>query len=168
VGIRSFDQWRADGFQQFAGTTVDVRVPFSDDVINGFLTRDVLPRIPRLRELRIAVHDERQLDLHVALAQPRWLPAFTVPLQLEPDVTSVEGLRLRARITDSLAGTLSPFIALWKDRLPSGITIDGRAIEVALPQLVHDAHGRLILSKLERLHFSSSPGVLWVSAHLSV
>jgi hypothetical protein len=104
----------------------------------------------------------------VALAQPRWLPAFTIPLQLDPDVTAAGGLRLRLRITDSLAGTLSPFIALWKDQLPSGISIDGRAIEVTLPELVHDADGQLILSRLERLHFSSSAGVLWMSGHLSV
>ena len=164
-----FDDWQAGGFQQFAGADVSFRVPFSEAVINSYIAADVLPRIARLRRLDVSVHADNRLTVVVALTQPRWLPNLTLPLFLEPDVGPASDPCIRLRITGTgMAGTLAPFLSIWKDRLPPGIEVDGRVVDIRLAQAIQDPTVRLWLSRVRELRFSSVDGMLWVAGRVVV
>lgn len=161
-------EWRARRFRDFTGAEVDGRVPFTEPVINELIDRVVLPRAPSLRRLRVTVRPENRLDVFV-LTRRVWLPGVTIPLEIEPDLVFTPDPTIRISIRrQGLVGEMAPLLGLVAERLPPGVRVQERLIDVNLAVLLPEGDPQLVLSWLKRARIETTTGTIWLEARLVV
>ena len=152
----------------FAGGEAFAKLPLRDGIANMVLESAVLPRVPALRAMRLVIHPQNRLDLVLSF-RSRWLPAITVPLDLEPHVSMTPAPLVRLSVRDvGVIGRFGPLAGLMGDRLPTGIRVNGRTIEIDLVTLVGPYDPLGVLRFLRQAHLTTGPGVLWVEAAMGV
>ena len=161
------EHWRTTHFAGFAGTTVEVRVPISQTLLDDVLAREVLPRVPALRRLEARILADNRLELLVASAQIAWLPSLTIPLAIEPEMAP--GPRVRLQIVGGgIAAQLAPFAGRLGDGRVKGLRIHDRNIEVDLIEFLRPPDDRTVERWFEAGSISTERGVVWVTARLAL
>jgi hypothetical protein len=129
MDIREFDQWRASQFRDFAGARLDVRVPCGEPLLNNLIERYVLPRVPALRSVRLHIREANLLVVLVESATLSWLPALTIPLEIEPELCSASGATARLHVRGSgLAAFLAPLMRYIS--LPAHVRVANKVVEI--------------------------------------
>jgi hypothetical protein len=166
---RLLELWRASTFRDFTGARLELRVPLNEAVLNEVLERIVLPSARQLRSLTATIHPANVVELRVASSLSRWLPVLTVPLEIHPALVFTPTPILHIDIRrGSLVSELSPLAALWSSRLPRGVRLLDRRLEIHLAELVPQGDAQLPLAWLREGHISTNEGVIWLSLSLSV
>ena len=166
---RLLELWRASTFRDFSGAQLELRVPLNEAVLNQLLEQLVLPRVSQLRGAAITVRAGNRIDVRVAASFARWLPPLTVPLDIHPDVIFAPGPIVRVDIRrGSLASEMSLLAGLFSSRLPRGVRLLDRRLEIHLAELAADGDARLVLGWLREGRISTHEGVLWLSLALSI
>jgi len=162
------ERLRTGGFHDFAGGEAFAKLPLREGLVNALLETTVLPRVAALRALRIVFHDGNRLDLVLTFSS-RWLPAMTLPLDLDPHVTMDPSPKVSLHMRDSgLMGRLGPFAGALSDRLPPGVRLDKRLIEIDIATLVGPYDTMGLLRLLQQARLTTATGVLWVDAAVVV
>jgi len=164
---RLLELWRASTFRDFSGAQLELRVPLTDAVLNQ-VAAVVAARQPGLRALTVTVRSGNRIDLRVELAQPAWLPPFTIPLSLHSELEYDPDQTVVAEIRPGLAGAAARLAGPLGVRRPAGIDLSGRCIRVRLMELAPEGEARVFTSWIRSGRFDSQPGVLWVTLRLSV
>src|SRR5690606_25660377 len=98
-----------------------LRVPLTASVLNQLAAAAVASNPHRLRALGVTVRAGNHLDLSVAPARPRWMPAVRVPLALQPDLIPAPDPRVVAEVASgSLAAAAARLATAAGLGLPSG------------------------------------------------
>lgn len=160
----------AANWADLQGAHVDVRFPLREPLINQAIQELVLPRVPALRRLSLAVRGQNQIDVTAASSGLSFLPALTVPLEIDPVVafTPTPVVRMRVR-RQGIAGALVPLLGLIAGALPRGVRLeDGGILLLDLVMLAGERDTLRVLPMLRAATIDTAPGVVWVSAQLRV
>jgi hypothetical protein len=164
---REIDCWRARQFRDFAGATVDVRVPLSEQLLNDLVQQHVLPRVRALRSLALRLEDENRLTVRLESARLSWLPAVTVPLEVESDLRLASGAVARLHIRGSgIAASLAPLMRFIT--LPDGVRLVDNVIEIDITSLLPPIDRPTLLEWLRHAHITTTEGTLWVEVRLAL
>ncbi|HEX7088271.1 MAG TPA: hypothetical protein VF198_18075 [Vicinamibacterales bacterium] len=164
---RLLELWRASTFRDFPGAQLELRVPFSDAVLNQIAAAVAARHERYVRSIGIAVGASNRIDVRVAIAQPRWLPPFTVPLFLHPELAFDPGPTVVAEVASGLAGSAAQLAGTLGLPLPRGVILSGRQVLVWLAELAPEGDARVFTSWIRSGHFETLPGVLWLTLQLS-
>jgi len=162
------ERLRVDRFRELAGAEAFVKVPLPEAIVNAFVETAILPSVPALRALRVAFHEGNRVDVIVALPS-RLLPAITVPLEIEPHVHMGPSPTVRLHLLQGgVAGLLGPLAGAWSDRLPRGVRIDQRVVEIDVRTLLAGRDPWGLLDLLQQARVTTTPSTLWVEVALGV
>jgi hypothetical protein len=134
-----------EGFVRLPGLSLSGEVPLRQDVLNAWLSA----ASPALEHARLHIESDNRLRIHVGVLQATATLQPAAALGASPTIALV----LESRV---VAWTLSAFL-----RAPF-IALDGRVVTIDLSRVPALASWRAALGHLERLSFTSAPGVLTV------
>lgn len=164
---RLLELWRSSTFRDFSGARLELRVPFTDAVLNQIAAVVAARHARYVRSVGIAVGPSNRIDVRVAPARPRWLPPTTVPLRLHPELEYNPGPTIVAEVVSGLAGSAAQLAGTFGVPLPRGVVLSGRHLLVSLAELVPEGEARVFASWIRSGHFDTLPGVLWLTLQLS-
>ena len=147
------------------GSTAALRLVVDQSLINQQIAANLTPRYPALRDLRVAIGPDNQLEVRV---RSTMLLASDVTLHLEIDRLAIldPALALRLRIrkqgVSQIVAWVLPTIA---HKLPPFVKLSGENVVVELATLVPE-RWRPMLVLLEKLAIETSPGKLHVGMEL--
>ena len=167
MGIREFDHWRASQFRDFAGARLDFRVPCGEPLLNELIARYVLPRVPALRSVRLHVREANLLVVRVESATLSWLPALTIPLEIEPELCSASGATARLHIRGSgLAALLAPLTRYIS--LSPHVRVANKVVEIDIAGFLPAKDRPTLVAWLRNARVSTSGGALWLDVELAL
>jgi hypothetical protein len=164
------DDWLArqstTAWPDLTGTSATLRLPLREPIVNAAIEALVLPRVSALRRLSVSFLADQRVDVVIASGAIRFLPAFTVTLDLDPVVvcepTPIVRMHLRR---GSLAGALGSLAA---GSLPPGVRLTDGLIEVEVATLIGDRDTLGLLPFLRSARVETAPGLLWLLAEVRV
>lgn len=145
------------------GSTAGLRLVVDQSLINQQIAVNVTPRYPALKDLRIAIGPDNQVEVRV---RSTMMLASDVTLHLEIDRHAIlePALALRFRIrkqgVSQIVAWVLPTIA---HKLPPFVKLSGDDVVVRLAALVPE-QWRPLLVLLQKLEIETTPGKLRIAA----
>jgi hypothetical protein len=159
----------AAGWSDLAGGGGEIRLPLRQPLVNAALEALVLPRVPALRRLSLAFHPQQRVDVVAATSAFSFLPALTIPLELDPIVSATPTPRISLDVLrGGIAGALTPLAGFFTSSLPPGISVSERRIEIDLATLAAGRDALHLLPLLRGARLETDAGVLWLTATVAV
>lgn len=152
------------GFAALQGSTATLRLVVDQSLINEYIAANLTPRYPALRELRVALAADNQVEVRVRSNVPL---VSDVTLHLEIDRLAILDpalairLRIRKRGLSQIVAWALPTIA---HKLPPYVKLSGENVVVELATLLDRWRPMLVL--LEGLEIQTLPGKLRVAVDL--
>lgn len=152
------------GFAALHGSTATVRLVVDQSLINEFIAANVTPRYAALRDLRVAIAADNQVEVRVQSNVPL---VSDVTLRLEIDRLAIldPALAIRFRIRkQGLSQIVAWALPAIAHKLPPYVKLSGETVVVELATLLERWRGMLAL--IEKLEIQTSPEKLHVTVEL--
>lgn len=153
------------GFAALQGSTATVRLVVDQSLINEYIAANVTPRYPALRDLRVAIANDNQVEVRVRSNLPL---LSDVTLQLEIDRLAIldPALAIRVRVRkQGLSQIVAWALPTIAHKLPPYVKLSGENVVVELATLLDRWRSMLLL--LEKLELQTSSGKLGVTVELA-
>ena len=151
------------GFAALQGSTASLRLVVDQSLVNEYIAANLTPRYPALRDLRVAIAADNQVEVRVRSNVPLM---SDVTLHLEVDrLATLDPLAIRFRIRKhGLSQIVAWALPTMAHKLPPYVQLSGENVVVELATLLDRWRAMLVL--LEKLEIQTSPGKLGVTVEL--
>ena len=159
-----FAELEGTGFAALEGSTATLRLVVDQSLINEYIAANLTPRYPALRDLRVAIAADNQVQVRVRSNVPL---VSDVTLHLEIDRLAIldPALAVRFRIRkQGLSQIVAWALPTIAHKFPPYVKLSGENVVVELATLLDGWRPMLVL--LEKLEIQTSPGKLRVAVDL--
>lgn len=162
------DELRDTNWHDLLGARAELHVPIREGLLNDLIQQLVLPRVPALSRLSVAIGPDNRLDVTAKSSRFGFLPAMTIPLEIERNIGPGTDRVLRLHVRNDGAGALvGSLMSLWPGTLPPGVRLSPRLIEIDLAQAAAPHDDWRLLQMFQSAAIETAPRELRVTVTLA-